>query len=60
MVERPVSSSELRLTLCVLNFCSIPVAATVDLMVSRIGPISQLRLLVDGYGPIRGSIKLTV
>ena len=40
---------------------SIPVAATVDLMVSRIG--KEKRFPSNGYGaigPIRGTIKLTV
>ena len=35
-------------------------AATVDFMVSRIGPIAPLLLLVAHYGPICDTIKSTV
>ena len=42
------------------SISSIPLAATVDLMVSRIGPIALLLLLVEYFGPIRDTIKSTV
>ena len=38
---------------------SIPVAATVDFMVERIGPIAQLQLPVDHLGTILDTIKST-
>ena len=38
---------------------SIPVAAAVDFMLSRIGQIAPLLLLVDRFVPIRDTIKST-
>ena len=37
-----------------------PVNTTVELMFQRIGPIIPLLLLVNRFGPIRGTIKSTV
>ena len=36
---------------------SFPVAATVDLMVSRIGIIAPLLIVLDHFGPIRTTLK---
>ena len=37
-----------------------PVNTTVEFMVQRVGPIIPLLLLVNRFGPIRGTIKSTV
>ena len=39
---------------------SIPVAATVNFMVSRIGLKAPLLLLLDNFGPIHDTLKSTV
>ena len=57
-VHGTVSSLVIRFTLSVFHF-TISVAATVDLMMSRIGPIAPLLLLVDYFGPICYTIKST-
>ena len=40
----------------ILHF-SVPVAVSVDLMVSKIGPIASLLLLIHHFGPFRETIK---
>ena len=48
---------------CLIYFLfvfSIPVAAIVDFMVSRIGTIAPCPLHVDHFGPIRDTIKSVV
>ena len=42
------------------TFLSIHVAATLDFVVSKIGTIAPLLLLLDHFGAIRNTIKLTV
>ena len=39
---------------------SIPIGATVDLMVTRIGPIAPFLVLSDPFGSICDTIKFTV
>ena len=58
-VHGTVTRSEIRFTLSVLHV-SIPVAATVNFKVSRIGPIAPLLILVGHFGLIRDTIKSTV
>ena len=55
LTDVTVSSLRIRITLSSFDIL-IPVAATVDFMVSRIGHITLLLLLVDHFGPIRDAI----
>ena len=58
--------SPLRNTVCLLHFSFFSFDpydleyATIDLMVSRIGPIALLMLLVNHFKPIRYTIPSTV
>ena len=58
--------SPLRNTVCLLHFSFFSFDpydleyATIDFIVSRIGPITPLLLLLDHFGPIRDTIKSTV
>ena len=54
-----VSCLDIRFTFKLFPFL-IPVAAKVDYMVARIGPIAPLLFLVDHFGPIHDTIKSTV
>ena len=52
-VHGTVSSSGIRVTLKAFFIYCIPVAATFEFMVSRVGLIAALLLMVDHFGPIR-------